>query len=134
MKGSAKSGTGKARISSQVVIIVFGIFTFFALLTACPIAAYAHTPKEVTLVYNTAAQTLEVTIVHETPSPTWHYIKKVEIKKNGKSVSINDYTSQPDKTKFVYSYTVQAAKGDVLEVIASCNIYGSKTVKLTVDK
>jgi hypothetical protein len=58
----------------------------------------------------------------------------VEIKMNGKSVSSNDYKSQPDKSQFVYSYKVQAAKGDVLEVTASCNIYGSKTVKLTVDK
>ncbi|MEN6318863.1 MAG: hypothetical protein ABFD82_08950 [Syntrophaceae bacterium] len=133
MRVCTKSKTDKARIGSQIVIIVFGVIVFFALL-ASPIAAYASPPKEVTLVYNAAGQTLEVTIVHETPAPTWHYINKVEIKKNGSSVSVNDYTSQPDKSKFVYTYTVQAAKGDVLEVTASCNIYGSKTAKLTVDK
>jgi len=106
----------------------------FALLAVCPMEAYAHPPKDVSLVYNSATQMLEVTIEHNTPSPTWHYISKVGIKKNGKSVGTNDYKSQPDKSKFVYSYPVQPAKGDVLEVTVTCKIYGSKTVKLTFDK
>lgn len=131
MKKLAKSGIGKARIRSCIVTIFVGIF---ALLAICPMGAYAHPPKEVTLVYNQDTQTLEVTVEHNTPSPTWHYINKVEIKKNGTSVNTNEYTSQPDKSKFVYSYKVQAAKGDVLEATVSCNIYGSKTVKVTVDK
>jgi len=131
MRKRAKSGIGKAHISSHVATLLVGIF---ALLAVCPMTVYANPPKEVTLVYNAAGQTLEVTIEHNTPSPTWHYINKLEIKKNGSSVSVNDYTSQPDKSKFVYTYTVQAAKGDVLEATVSCNIYGSKTVKVTVDK
>jgi desulfoferrodoxin (superoxide reductase-like protein) len=72
--------------------------------------------------------------VHESASPSWHYIKKVEIIMNGKSIGVNDYKSQPDKSKFVYSYKVQAVQNDVLEVTATCNIHGSKTVKLTVGK
>jgi desulfoferrodoxin (superoxide reductase-like protein) len=131
MKKLAKSGIGKAHIRSYFVTILVGIF---ALLAVCPTVVYANPPKEVTLVYNTGTQMLEVTIEHNSASPTWHYINKVEIKKNGTSVNTNEYTSQPDKSKFVYSYPVQAAKGDVLEVTATCNIYGSKTVKLTVDK
>ena len=133
MKDHTRSRAAQGDVSSKIAIMLFSVFVFFALIMVCPIAVYAHAPKEVTLVFNTEAQTLEVTIVHEV-STTWHYINKVEIKKNGKSVSSNDYTSQPDKSKFVYSYKVQTVKGDVLEVTASCNIFGSKTVKLTVDK
>jgi desulfoferrodoxin (superoxide reductase-like protein) len=130
MRKLAKSGIRKERIRSYVITIIVVIF---ALLAVCPMA-YAHAPKEVSLVYNTGTQTLEVTIEHNSPSPTWHYIKKIEIKKNNASVLMNDYSSQPDKSKFVYSYPLQAAKGDMLEATATCNIYGSKTVKITVDK
>jgi desulfoferrodoxin (superoxide reductase-like protein) len=134
MRGEAKSRIISKGNRYKVVISLFGIFAFIALLTVCPITAYAHAPKEVTLIYNEASKTLEVTIVHESASPTWHYIKKVEITKNGTSIGVNDYKSQPDKTKFVYSYKEQAVQNDVLEVTATCNIHGSKTVKLTVGK
>jgi len=134
MRDERKSSTIRAGKSSKVVITLLGLFIVFPLLTLSPITAYANPPKDVTLVYNSASQTLEVTIVHESASPSWHYIKKVEITVNGKSISVNDYKSQPDKTKYVYSYKVQAVQNDVLEVTATCNIYGSKAVKLTVGK
>ena len=134
MRDEAKSSTIRAGKSSKVGIILFALFALLPLLTVSPIAAYAHPPKDLTLVYNSASQTLEVTIVHESASPSWHYIKKVEIIMNGKSIGVNDYKSQPDKSKFVYSYKVQAVQNDVLEVTATCNIHGSKTVKLTVGK
>ena len=134
MRDERKSSTIRAGKSSKVGIILLGLFIVFPLLTLSPITAYANPPKDVTLVYNSASQTLEVTIVHESASPSWHYIKKVEITVNGKSISVNDYKSQPDKTKYVYSYKVQAVQNDVLEVTATCNIYGSKAVKLTVGK
>ena len=134
MRDERKSSTIRAGKSSKVGIILFALFALLPLLTVNPITAYANPPKDVTLVYNSASQTLEVTIVHESASPSWHYIKKVEIAKNGKSVGVNDYKSQPDKTKYVYSYKVQAVQNDVLEVTATCNIYGSKAVKLTVVK
>jgi desulfoferrodoxin (superoxide reductase-like protein) len=134
MRDEAKSSIIRAGKSSKVVITLLGLFIVFPLLTLSPITAYANPPKDVTLVYNSASQTLEVTIVHESAFPSWHYIKKVEITVNGKSISVNDYKSQPDKTKYVYSYKVQAVQNDVLEVTATCNIYGSKAVKLTVGK
>ena len=134
MRDEAKSSTIRAGKSSNAGIILFALFALLPLLTLSPITAYAHPPKDVTLVYNSALQIVEVTIVHESASPTWHYINKVEITKNGTSIGVNEYKSQPDKTKFVYSYKVQAVQNDVLEVTATCNIRGSKTVKLTVGK
>jgi desulfoferrodoxin (superoxide reductase-like protein) len=134
MRDERKSSTIRAGKSSKVGIILFTLFALLPLLTVSPITAYANPPKDVTLVYNSASQTLEVTIVHESGSPTWHYIKKVEIVKNAKSIGIYEYKSQPDKSKFVYSYKVSGAMDDVLEVTATCNIHGSKTVKLTVVK
>ena len=134
MRIPAKSRIIRGSISSRVVITLIGLFIVFPLFTLSPITAYAHPPKDVTLVYNSASQTLEVTIAHQSASPSWHYIKKVEITKNGKSIGIYEYKSQPDKSPFVYSYTAPGALDEVLEVTATCNIYGSKTVKLTVGK
>ena len=103
-------------------------------LTLFPMTASAHAPKDVQLSYDLASKTLNVTITHASFMPTSHYIKTVEIKKNGAVASTNNYNNQPDKSSFTYTYVLPAAEGDVLEVTAACNIYGSKTVDLKVAK
>jgi desulfoferrodoxin (superoxide reductase-like protein) len=77
-------------------------------------------------------QTLSVTIDHYTLSAGMHYIKYVEIKKNGVSISKNKYDSQPKGSIFTYTYEIQALKGDIFEVTATCNLWGNKTSTLTV--
>lgn len=99
-----------------------------ATLIAAP--AGAHAPKEVTLSYDRAKQTLEVRISHSSKDPAAHYIGKVELKKNGKTISTVEYRNQPPQDSFLYSYPLEVAPGDTVEVKASCNIFGSKTVKL----
>ena len=101
-----------------------------AMVAFCPAIAGAHGPKEVKLGYDAAAKTLQATITHTNFSAS-HYIEKVEVKKNGKPALSQEYKSQPSET-FTQSYKVEAAAGDVLEVKASCNKFGSKTEKLTV--
>ena len=99
-----------------------------------PFQAAANAPKEVLLSYDAAARTLTVQISHGSSSPGFHYIEKVEIKKGGKTSPSTDYKSQPDQATFSYVYPIEAAPGDVLEVKASCSIFGSRTEKLTVNK
>jgi len=77
---------------------------------------------------------LTVTITHKSPFPNSHYIKIVEIKKNGIVVSTNKYENQPDQTTFTYTYKVPAAAGETLEVKVSCSLFGSKTTNLTMEK
>jgi desulfoferrodoxin (superoxide reductase-like protein) len=77
-------------------------------------------------------QTLSVTINHYTLSAGSHYIKYVEIKKNGEANSKNEYGSQPKGPIFTYTYKIVAAKGDVFEVTATCNLWGHKTSTLTI--
>ncbi len=67
-----------------------------------PRAAGAHSPKEVVLSYDQAKQTLEVRITHSVKDPASHYIKKVEIKKNGKASGVTEYKSQPGPETFSY--------------------------------
>lgn len=130
MKNHIKCGAG----SGKAFIGMMGLVATFFFIALCPLTVYAHPPKEVTLVYNMTSQRLEVTVIHETSFPGFHYIKQIEIKKKGGSISAHDYESQPTKSKFTYTYDVPAAQGDVLEVTASCNLYGSKTVTVTVGK
>ncbi len=104
------------------------------LLLGFPFQAAANAPKEVLLSYDATARTLTVQITHSSSSRRFHYIEKVEIKKGGKTIATTDYKSQPDQATFSYVYPIEAAPGDVLEVKASCSIFGSRTEKLTVNK
>jgi len=119
------------RPSIALVGLAVAVMLFLA---GFPTDARAHPPKDVQLSYDAASQKLTATITHNSMSPARHYLKQVEIKKNGAVVSNNLYKSQPDKASFTYTYSVPAAPGDVIEVTGICNIYGSKAVKLTIAK
>lgn len=94
--------------------------------------AQAHAPSDIKFSYEAATQTLQVTITHPSPFPTSHYIKSVEIKKDNKVLLSQNYKGQPDAPAFSYSYKIQVVPGDVLDVKATCNLWGSKTGKFTV--
>ena len=97
-----------------------------------PVTANATPPSDVQLTYNMSDQTLTAIITHASFMPGIHYIKTVEIKKNGQMISTNTYKNQPDKKIFTYSYKIPASSSEEFEVTASCSMYGSKTAKLTV--
>ena len=114
-----------------------GLICILILFAACfmyPETSFANPPQDVTLFYDSNSQMLAVTITHKSPFPSFHYIKSVEIKKNGNLLSDNKYDNQPDQATFTYSYKIPAAAGDTLEAKASCSLYGSKTTDLTVRK
>jgi len=114
--------------------VLIGILILFAVFFMYPQASLANAPQDVKLSYDSSSQMLTVTITHKSPFPKLHYIKIVEIKKNGIVVSTNKYENQPDQATFTYSYKVPAISGETLEVTASCSLYGSKTTNLTVEK
>lgn len=92
----------------------------------------ATSPKSVDLTYDAGEENLSVKIDHYTVSAGMHHVELVEIKKNGVSVGKNEYKNQPDDSTFTYSYKIAAARGDIIEVTASCNLWGRKTAALTV--
>jgi hypothetical protein len=114
--------------------IAAGVLMTALLLTLLPASGGAHPPKEVLLSYDQANKTLEVRITHGVSDPTKHFIERVEISKAGKTISKTEYPNQPGETTFAYSYPLDAAPGDLIEVKASCSVFGSKTGKLTVGK
>lgn len=104
------------------------------LLVLLPATGGANPPKEVVPSYDQAKKTLEVRITHVVSDPAKHYVASVEIKKAGKTIAKTEYQSQPGPETFSYTYPLDAAPGDVIEVKATCSVFGSKTGKLTVGK
>jgi desulfoferrodoxin (superoxide reductase-like protein) len=96
--------------------------------------SFATSPQDVKLEYDASTQMLTVTITHPSSFPNYHYIKYVEIKKNGVDVMKNTYKNPPDQATFTYTYKVPATEYEELEVTATCSMYGYKTVNLTVGK
>jgi hypothetical protein len=109
------------------ILFLFLIFFFFY-----PQPVSAHTPENVQLEYDSYTHTLKVTITHNTSSPDTHFIKSVEIKKNGLVLSSNEYDSQPARDTFTYAYDVSVEDGDTFEVTANCSISGYKTGTLII--
>ncbi|HOG06505.1 MAG: hypothetical protein M0P04_08670 [Syntrophales bacterium] len=123
------------RTTLKPLITVVGLLLAFTVAAAfLPAEAGAHGPKTVRLAYDAAAQTLSVTISHPSPNPGFHYIKRVVVRKDGKDLETTEYKSQPGTPEFTYAYKVAAVGGDILEVKVTCNIWGSKTEKITVPK
>ena len=94
--------------------------------------AMAHPPIDMNLEYNLDESILSVTIVHETPAPTVHYVKQVKIELNDEIIIDEQYTSQPTTSEFTYEYTIVANVGDSIKVTSYCNIQGSITRSIIV--
>jgi hypothetical protein len=75
---------------------------------------------------------LAVTITHLVQDRTDHFIKQVEVH-SGDAVLISEqYTSQPTVGTYTYRYTLPSHNGNLLEVNASCNKFGSLTATIPV--
>ena len=114
---------------------IFGALLIFLMFYCIyPPLTYANPPQDVKLEYNSNSETLTVTIAHPSSFTGFHYVKSVEIKKNGIGIITNTYGSQPDPATFTYSYQVSAGPGDTLEVTANCSLWGDKTATLEFGK
>jgi hypothetical protein len=123
----------KRRASS--LILVWKVVLILSILCCLyPQMSFATSPQDVKLEYDAGTQMLTVTITHPSSFPNYHYIKYVEIKKNGADAMKNTYENQPGMDTFAYTYKISAAEGETLEVTATCSMYGHKTVNLTVGK
>lgn len=117
-------------LKKTLIIFIMGAACIFSF----PWTAMAHPPKTISAEYDPATQNLTIRIDHGSFAPAMHYINKVEIKKNGETVLSKSYKGQPDKNPFDYIYNIPAREGDVFDVTATCNLYGSKTASIKVAK
>ena len=110
------------KICCLMLVATLGFSTF----------AVAHPPQDIELMYDFESDELTVTLTHNSPVPTLHYINQIVVKRNDEVVITQDYDSQPTTSEFTYTYTVEADTGDELEVTARCNINGILTRSITV--
>jgi hypothetical protein len=86
-----------------------------------------------TLEYNINSEILTTSIIHTVSNPSSHYIESVTIRVNSVTVNTSLYTSQPTSSSFTYIYNnISANIGDIIELIAICNIAGSITRSIEV--
>jgi len=111
-----------------VICALLSAITFLA-----PGRVWADPPQNVVLSYDPGARTLTVVVTHKSMFTGLHYVKQIEIKKNNQTVSKNNYTSQPGKTTFTYTFSVPAAENDTLEAVAACNLQGQASGTLKVE-
>ncbi len=116
----------KKTVPARLLVVL--VSALFAL--SLPLPALAHSPQSIEVSYDYKAQTLNVKITHTSNNPDRHFIKEVEVKKNGQVVQRGVYAKQAGDT-FAYTYKVAATGADNFEITAFCSIHGSKTVKFS---
>lgn len=103
----------------------YGIVLMLVAVLILPIQVIAHPPQDMVLEYDIETEIFSVTIVHNSPAPSVHYVNKIEIERNEELVITENYDSQPTTSEYTYTFEFQAVVGDELTVIAYCNIQGS---------
>lgn len=98
------------------------------------LTVYASPPEDIQMKYNLRAQTLLVTITHDSMFKGSHFIKFVEIKKNGTTVSINTYHDQPTGKTFTYTYRIPAIEEDTFVADCTCSKGDKKTSSMLTVK
>jgi hypothetical protein len=91
--------------------------------------AAAHPPGRMELAYSEQTGEVVITVTHVVDDPALHYIKKVDVRKNGETVISETYAGQPSKDTFTYRYPLILSPGDEIVATAECSIGGSATAR-----
>ncbi len=98
---------------------------------AFALTASAHAPEEMTLYFNDGLDLLTVKIRHDVKDRQTHYVESIQIQRNGIPIAEETYDEQPRST-FIVRFSVDAGEGDVIKVIATCNLMGEIERELEV--
>ena len=110
---------------------LIGMILLTMVLVLTPTDINAHAPEDMTLSYDYFTQILNVSISH-TGYQSQHFIETIEIFKNNISVHDETYAEQNELRELYYEFEVFAEDGDILRVIATCNLVGSEEAEITV--
>ncbi len=105
------------------------LLTFAILFTA--LLVKADPPKKINLTVKNNKLTVDV--IHPVKNTADHYIDQVIITINGKEYKTLKYTKQTSEKGETVVLDIPATKaGDVIEVKARCNEFGSKSNKIKI--
>jgi len=105
----------------------------FLFVIAFTSVGFTHPPEAIIYKYYPDTKILSLGIAHDVKNPKTHFIKFVSIQLNGKELLQQNFLSQTNKDAQAISYmVVDLKKGDVLDILAVCNMSGElkKTVKI----
>lgn len=95
-------------------------------------AVTAHPPSAVTPAYSQETGEIVVMVQHPVGDPKTHYIKSVEVLKEGVPFMSRSYSLQTGNPESEYRLLVSGSPGERLTVIATCNIYGATRGELEI--
>ena len=95
------------------------------------LALFAHGPSSIEIAYNDSFDFIYVKVNHAVPSVTAHYIKSIKLIVNGKDRAELKLAKQSAKDFEEAYFLYKPSEEDTLvEISATCNIFGSKKEKL----
>ncbi len=95
--------------------------------------AIAHTPSSISMDYNYSSNVLEFRVNHAVSDVNTHYIELIEIFVNDVFNQSRPYTSQTTTSYHEDTFTVPADIGDVIKLVAYCNVAGSLTDEIVIE-
>lgn len=109
-----------------VVVVFLSVLAFTSI-------AYAHPPSDIKITFDLKTKMLEAVIVHNTSNPINHYIKKVDIGRNGKEIIEHMLSREDNNQTQTVRYLIPDAKdGDVISVEGYCSISGKLKKEITI--
>ena len=89
--------------------------------------AFAHPPKNISVVYNPVNEEITIFVDHYTNDPQTHYVEVISISDEKSTLGIQSFTKQASNEQQVYKVILKDKKpGDSVEIYCKCNKLGKK--------
>ena len=94
---------------------------------------FAHPPKNASIAWDKATETLTVTADHNVNDPAKHYVLTLTVFEGNKQLLLKQYDKQNSPVGFSDSVMLQGLKaGSVVRVQLVCNIMGSTEAEIKI--
>lgn len=125
-------------LNSRQLFKAFSISKFLILSSVIMFMAtvsFAHPPKSISFKIDKDKNAIHVEIDHKVKDITTHYIDKVEVFLNDKSIIVLNPSKQTSTLIAVEDINIEKKliKGDVIVIKANCNKFGSKSKEIIIE-
>ena len=94
---------------------------------------FAHPPKNASIAWDKATETLTVTADHNVNDPAKHYVLTLTVFEGNKQLLLKQYDKQNSPVGFSDSVMLQGLKsGSVVRVQLVCNLMGSTEAEIKI--
>lgn len=109
--------------------------SIFIIIALTPGIILAHTQTEVELNLDFETKILYVKVHHSVDNAKKHYINKIEVYLDDELMIVQNFKQQKDnKVQQVLYILLDAMEGSKIKVKGICNIFGSKTGEMVIEK